>query len=87
LTFIGIFSKSQLRAAAAHRIFSAPDAAHSQLHTKFDNGVAAYGWPNCESERTHKRRKLDETNYSWKIHNLFIENSKFIKRKNLKFGI
>ena len=31
--------------------------------------------------------ELDETNYSWKIHKVLIENSKFIKRKNLKFGI
>ena len=31
--------------------------------------------------------ELDETNYSWKIHKVLIENSKFVKRKNLKFGI
>ena len=31
--------------------------------------------------------ELDKTNYSWKIHKVLIENSKFIKRKNLKFGI
>lgn len=31
--------------------------------------------------------ELDEANYSWKIHKVLIENSKFVKRKNLKFGI
>ena len=31
--------------------------------------------------------ELDEANYSWKIYKVLIENSKFIKRKNLKFGI
>ena len=31
--------------------------------------------------------ELGKTNYSWKIHKVLIENSKFIKRRNLKFGI
>ena len=31
--------------------------------------------------------ELGKTNYSWKIHKILIENSKFVKRKNLKFEI
>ena len=28
--------------------------------------------------------ELDETNYSWKIHEVLTENSKFIKKKKLE---